>query len=232
MSETVSDKIKTYSEHRLAVNRRAVVVLIVAPLLLALARSPDFELKDPLNLVEGKLHNGYVAAYGHFIILIVTGMYWGALASCAQLHSAVRWDLRDAKRDGFQDTESYLMRPPFCLRPSKERPYLAWLSALSPLLIGAVFYAVFYWDYLYFHAANRKEHGLNDLFLGVPDQGGFHGHWNRHMPSHPWINAPEQTWLGLLGLLLMIFFAVSGFFAIRWYQASMKELADAQQRGS
>jgi len=211
------------------VNRRAIAVFIFAPLLLALARSPDFHLKDPLSLIEGNLDNGYVAAYGHFIILIVASMYWGSLASCAKLHAAARWDLRKSSIEGdFQRTERYLMRPPFCLSPFNERPYLAWLCALSPLIIATIFYGVFLWDYFYFHAEMRDADRLHDLLIGVPGQRGFHGIWHRGTPSHPWINAPEQTWLGILGFLLLVFYAASGFQILRGYHASIKELAKNQ----
>jgi hypothetical protein len=226
--ENVGDKIKVYSDQRAAANRRAVAVLIFAPLLLALVRSPDFQFKEPLSLIEGKLDSGYLAAYGHFVILIVASMYWSSLASCTKLHSAVRWDLRKSVVDGdVQRTESYLMRPPFCLSPFEKRPYLAWLSALSPLIIATIFYSVFLWDYFYFHAENRGSQAerFHDLLLGAPDQRGFHGYWYRGTSSHPWINAPEQTWLGILGLFILLFYVVSGFLILRNYHASMNELA-------
>jgi hypothetical protein len=110
----ISDKVKLYSEERARVNRLGAWLLFVPLVLLALARSPDFKSKDFLGLVEGTFHNGYIAAYGHFVILVLATRYSVALGACLWLRRAVQADSRakNAGNDADQ-IEVYLLRPPF-----------------------------------------------------------------------------------------------------------------------
>jgi hypothetical protein len=201
----VADQVKIFSDYRTWVNRLGAWLIIVPPILLALSRSPDFQLEDVFGLVRPGFHNGYVGAYGHFVVLSLATWYFAAWMTSRQLHQAVESDLLGSATNGkLSQTEHFLLRPPFWFGKRESKRTFKYILSGLPLLTAALVYFVFLWNYFQFHAENREESGLHDLFLGAPGQGGFHGAWNRVMPSQPWINAPWQTWISIAGAAVML----------------------------
>jgi len=212
-------KTRIYANQRAAANRCGMWALIVPPVLFAPARSPDFKFNDIVGFVEGSFHDGYIGAFGHFLIVVMAWMYWAAFAACARLYNAVRCDLRKRNIQAEpHETEEYLLRPPLCSRHPMEHGCLAWLAPLSPPLVPLVVYLVFLWNYFQFYAEGRYEQRLADLLLGKSDQLGFHAVWDRAMPTMPWINAPWQTWLGMAGVPVLMFFVYSVYQMMRRYK--------------
>lgn len=231
-SGNVVDKIKIYSEYRSSVNRRGVWVVLIPPALLALARSPEFKLDDFFGLVDGSFHNGYVGAYGHFIVLVLAGVYWAGLVSCASLYAVVRGDLPDEQIHGHRRlTEAYLLRPPFSVRRATSWRDPARWQTMVPLFVAAVVYGILLFDYFGFHAPNRLDERFHDLLWGLNDQGHFKAQWKWGMPSNPTINAPLQTWAGLLGAVLLAFFFGHGFKVLQQYERNLGEKLNPNSTG-
>jgi len=198
----ISDEVKMYCEYRTKANKAGVWLSFVSPILLALSRSREFKLKDPTGLIEDSIHNGYIAAYGHFIILMLCGYYWISAMACARMREVVIDDgPKKEPADKATRTELYLLRPPFSSASPHTQGKCSRATSLVPLIVGASAYVVFLYYYFGFRADGRDDFRWRDLLLGAP--GGFKAHWDHQNPKTLWINAPEQTWLGLAGLLLI-----------------------------
>jgi hypothetical protein len=207
----LSDKVKAYAEERAAAVRLGRWLLILSVFLPALSRSPDFQLGDAvLRLVKGPLDSGYVTAYGHFIVLAVAYSYASAVCNCARLQSAVRRDIGEPEADESMATERYLLRPPFCAEATRyAKP--ACLGPLFPLVAASLAYAFMLGGYFQFYKEGRKDDRWHDLFFGSPDQGGFHGKLDLGVPSQPWINAPWQTYFGILCAVILLVLVVKSY---------------------
>ena len=202
----VADEVKVFGDYRTSLNRPGAWLIIVPPVLLTLAGRPDFQLRDVFGLVDREFHNGYVGRYGHFIVLILATWYFTASISSWQLREAVKSDLQsDGVANPLSQTEHFFWRH-FWFGNRISHRVLKGMFCGFPLSVACVIYFVYLWNYFHFHEPQRTDNGLHDLLLGVPDQGGFHGVWNRGMKGDaPWINASWQTWISIAGGIVLLF---------------------------
>ena len=195
-----------------------MILMLTCIIIVALARSPEFSLLAPF-LVEGNMHNGYVGAYGHGIILLLGLKYFADLADVCALRTRIVADCHASARcHEISATAEYLLRLPF-QRPieAKSPQGIKWWArtltdlrkCVLPLLPGLIvvisYTAIMWWYFSYFDPHNRA-HNVQQLITGwdeaegVRHWDGFKAQWPvRRGDSEVWINAPLQTWLGLLG---------------------------------
>jgi hypothetical protein len=215
--QNVPEKVKIYYEHRTHANRMGLWVVLVATALLAVARSPNFAIGDPFGGIAGTFHAGYVAAYGHFIILAFIAVYRSSFLACAELNSRARHDLAHVKIPGERtNTEAFLLRPPLCSRPDWYSDDRSWFYAVFPIVFGTVIYGIFLWDYFGFHIPGRHGQRFFDLLF----TNGFSAAWKRGTPSSIWINGALQSWATIIGLPVCLYYLVSTGEALNRYATS------------
>lgn len=215
MSSSGSEAVKCYVAMRSQVERFTSFWLVVALILLGLAKSPSFELKDFFGLVEGGIHNGYVAAYGCLAIgLIVFGIHL-RLRETLGFRDRVLIDLSVAIAEKATSTHGtateYLLRLPYSLPTEKSargwiasvQLYSSIIVSIVPVFLAAIAYGVFFYFYLGFHHHESPETWFQDLYWGHGDWGGFKADWSlmRMGGEKVFLNAPYQTWLFSSGLI-------------------------------
>src|ERR1700676_413560 len=89
---SIIGKVKAYASERTATMRQGGALVATSVVLLAIACSSDFQFKGLLG-IEGEIHNGYIAAYGQFILLALGAVYSWRFADCLALRQNVLADL-------------------------------------------------------------------------------------------------------------------------------------------
>jgi hypothetical protein len=225
---SLSEKITLYSDARIATMRRGGLLVATCAVFWAIARSPDFQFEGLLG-IKGEIHNGYIAACGHFILLALAAIYSWRLSECLGLRRAVLDDVGTSpvSQSSGCHTERFLMRLPYepdlpiilgrwprLKRAVEMAKPLTTLAPVLPLLVAVVVYIVFMVGYFEFYRPDHRAERFADLLFGYGKNGMFQAKWDLRMGKNIdttiCINAPWQTWIGLIGGVYLVYRLVLG----------------------
>jgi hypothetical protein len=204
--------LKDYSECRNAAERQAIYLGLGSVGLAALARSPSFNLK--LEFVgDGKIHNGYVMVYGPLLILLLAARFFLILRNALEMRSCIIKDQQKVSegQQQYLRVEQFMLRPPLrtaVYKPAQRRQWSAVVLDFSQILFAPVLAVVSYLLLLseYFSCELPGYGGSQtwQLMTGVDRITGYAPSWARHPGDMPWIYPPFQTWLYILGGIVLL----------------------------
>lgn len=186
----MNDKLKEYVQYRHSAEQHAYQGLIVSLMLIGIATSKELKVAG-FNIADGGLHNGYVAAFGGWIVAVAFARFYSSFREARSFRELL---LKESELDKSfnSDTDRFLLRAPFSYETQAGSVQKIWMS--TPFCLFAIVEILFtFWLFFFFTVDGSS---VSWLKLVIADWTGFSATWK--FQSKPvYLNTPFHTWIQL-----------------------------------